>query len=493
MTLPIGSPHLSPISSIESPTSSRGSQQDRIKDLSSLIQELLRFSTGSSSSSAIQSKEDVLLSLYSIDSIESISEQLFSVIQSTSASCSKIAKALIASNISLDNKLASNQRLTPEELSLISSSLSGDGSSPGISEKRKISEETDLEEQKKLPLKKRKIFFGLHSSLLPETEESHIHSSKPTPICSLEMVREFIKTAREECIREPISFPCHKHEIDKCLMCQPTFLYNQPVPNETELLLKRQLYILTEHSDVETIAQAIFTTESLLECFLDRKYFRNHQLAVLLEKGNVGNSICISNLPNPKLHLALYTPMSSLVEQGLKNTFIQNILKLWSTSTEIVTPMTTLDILAESGAIESLDTSTLEKRIPKVIRTYVNVSKKTGDTSHVKRQMSSTFSSFLSSVIFKTIQNILMDSSYHFLLEETSSGQKLPSFELLMRICSLILGSSFKWKTRPLPCKASVKLMDHLEFDAETTQKINESLVRFIRQNKIKLKGSRDF
>ncbi|WP_213357882.1 hypothetical protein [Chlamydiifrater phoenicopteri] len=487
MTSPIGSPHLSPSLSSEPLTSSEEEQKSKLQKISSLLHDLLRFSAGGTSSSATQSGEEQLLSLYSLRSIETLSEQLLSLIQETSSSQSRVAEALLACEISLEEILQGNKSLSQEELSLIKTAIK---TAQLPTKRQRPDERSESEEQKRLPLKKRKILWPLSSPQTPEIAEASPKAPEEA-LCSLEAVRLFVTGAHEQCSKVFCYQVCRKHKVDECVICQPP-LVSSPEETETELMLKRQLAVLVEHSSIERVSQAIFSSKELLNSMLEKRYFRNHQLALLLEKSDMSDSICIPGIPNPKQHLILYTHMASLIQSGLNSTFIQSTLELWSASTKSLDRLETLDIISEDSKRQTLDLHSFADRIPKIVRTYISINK-TGESSLSKREMSATFSLFLASVAFKTVQIIKESSNYKHLLQKTAHGDALPSFDLLIKICALILGSSLKWKARPLPCKASVRLLDHLEFDEETTKKINEALMLFIKNQKIKLKGSNEF
>ncbi|WP_213318523.1 hypothetical protein [Chlamydiifrater volucris] len=463
------------------------SLKEKILSTFDLLQNLLLFHIQLKDNQ--KSEPHTSLSEYNIQTVKSTSQQIQEVMEETTKGCMDIAKALIASNISLEQGLSSNRLLTSTELSLIKSTLKDFEDAGGTSSTKRPSPSQEKELEQHLPLKKRKYFLEAIStpSLIPQPKRSSLESE-----CSLETVKILLGLIKQGQRKE---FLCSMHTLSEtCSLCLPIkhFLSTIHAEGSRAPILEQQISVLLDCTTMENLANCLYKNRDILKNLLNAKHIRNHQLATIALECDIGDEICLNNLENPKTQAIIYSHVSKFTSEGLSSPFVSKMKEIWESSNlpqeiakcfEIINP--------ETNEVQKMTDQEFASLIPCIQRSHrFRDQRRTHGINYSNRMMSPKFAKFLSSLVFRTAQIILLDTlSYGSLLTEGPNGVLFLTKDLLMQICSLILCSNTSWILRILPCKASVNRRETLEFEPKTTALLHEAIVSFTRRSGIILLG----
>ncbi|WP_213357880.1 hypothetical protein [Chlamydiifrater phoenicopteri] len=490
---------LSPSKATTEEASSSLSIEDRISKTFLLLKELIDCSAEISRVGKVElpSLQSHLIEQHDPIVIEALGKQISRLVTETAESCSLVAKAIILNNISLENRLESCQLLTTTELSSLKSTLLDLQESGGSSSKRK-----DREEQtsSSLPLKKRKydpaLFYSVQPlpALTPQAAPTIVSALQATsPQCPIESIKALLTLVQQN---KPLNFQhfeCPNHSSPHCPFCTPFHFMLSPLKTELPQL-KSQLQTLLEHTSLDRLASCLASNQSLQQILLNGEYFRNHKLALILEECDIGDSICSPNQPNPRTQAQIYSLMEELISAGPEAPFTQSIRALWRT-TKLSKPLDNLTVAlnAEGTLKQALTKNLFIALLPRLQRIYSSTEGEVKSSNVSKKAFSTSFACFLANASFATVQAIMESKDHAHLLIKTPSGKLVPSKDLLMRVCSLILCSNTKWEIRLIPCKASVRARHQLCFKKEITKLLHEEFLEFAQKNSISMSGSSAF
>ncbi|WP_213318521.1 hypothetical protein [Chlamydiifrater volucris] len=524
---------------IQSSTRSPDSLGNRIEKTFHTLQSLYLFSLDKKTSEELTAK-------YNLAVVDALSSQISSIRMETTKNCLQIAQAMISLNIHLESRLQSCQVLTNKELLDIKSTLkdldesgsssyseatsssemrqksllekftvssSKEGEKLASQEKRKA---TDSALQSSLPFKKRKHFFEEASSALPSLQfpsippltpstplpqtrvlqkpTSHpcsviLHTSNISEEIPLESMIAFVDMVASRKGWGPSDFSCHNHLGSSCPTCRP--IQHLMILNKTqkEIFLRRQITDLLSYTTKQSLAKCLASNPILSESIRNAHYLRNYQIALVIKECGIGNEVCLPKVSNPATQLSVYLPLLSLIREGSNSTFVKCIKEIWlQTKNKGYPPV--LRIAEDSPqSARFIYLEDFAKHFPDIQRSYPAVNRRRGIPAFSDKHMTNSFAKFLACVTFGTVNAILANPQYHHLLTPMPSGAKLPSMDLIMRVCCLALCSNTKYKVRILPCKISVKTRDYLHFGEETTKELFQSLLEFTVSNNIKLNG----
>ncbi|WP_213357883.1 hypothetical protein [Chlamydiifrater phoenicopteri] len=481
MSSPVGS-H-SPSSSPQPSTSEEAQKEEkqtpaasiekRVVETFSLLQSLLIFHIELKNSSEPSTVVPLApLDKYNIQTVKIASQQIQGVMQNTTKNCMDVAKALIALNVSLQDKLSCELAFTSTELSLLKSTLLDlrEAGSSSSAVRRDSSEEAP---QTRLPLKKRK--HSTESTLTPY-QKNHPEE------CPLESIKMFLKLIRLGKTHYG-NFSCGEHSSASiCELCLPIRHFFSVIRSDSSqlALLERQLGVLLSCTSIEKLASALFKRKELLKIMLNARYLPNHALALVLLECDIGEEICLENTDNPKTQAILYFYMNQFTSEGLSNPFVSSMLQLWEKGSTSHERVETIKIFnTNTGTTEELSLQDFANLIPNIQRAVRSIDPRTGKLMDLYKSMVPTLALFLSSFIFKTTQSIMASAEHHHLLTTTPEGELLPSLNLLTQILSLILCSNKSWSLRILLCKASIDQKEKLEFDQETRNLLHNAISSF--------------
>ncbi|WP_213318520.1 hypothetical protein [Chlamydiifrater volucris] len=465
--------------------------EEKVHSAFLILKDLLTLSSEENPPGTSQQERPVLHQLEMYDSIvvQALGQQISRLLKETAQTCSQVARAVIMNNMSIEGRLQSCQLFTRDELEKLKTTLQD------LSESGSSSSKRSLEEGKSLPLKKRKYIPADEFSplVLPETsstsaiakalQSTQVLCHKESLLALLTMVEKKLKWTIN-------NFTCPQHTPPGCTFCAPicALMFS---PKEEIPQLSDQLQILLQYTSKERLAGCLSSNTSLLQNLLKARFFRNHQLAIILSECDISDDICCPNVPNPKHQVQIYTLTEQLITAGPNSPFVQTIRKLWKQSTlEKLEDSLELSLNDQGTTKQSITRDLFIALLPKLHRTYYFLTSDKKYRNFSDRPITPPFARFLANAAFATVQSIIESKECSEFLTKTPEGKLLPSYRLLIQVLCLILSSSIKWKLRLLPCKASIKVRHHLAFDESTTRILHEEFSLFAQRNHINVSGS---
>ncbi|WP_213357879.1 hypothetical protein [Chlamydiifrater phoenicopteri] len=493
MSSPIGSPdpfsNPTPSTSYSDPTTSTSSQatreastEEKVLKTFELLKQILDLSIAAESESS--SRSGLIASLeskFDIVVLDATAKHLALIIQKTAQNCFQIARSIVTQGINLENRLQQSHLLTRQEISLIVEELN-EARATMFSKKRKAEFEAS-----KLPVKKR---FYAHITFEETLESSFLAKIKPSTLnCSEETIQILLGIIERN--EGWGGFVCPKHSPDSCAHCEHLSCLTKAVKSAEELQLRGQLCELLKYTSKDLVAKCFYKHKMLLQGVLEAKPLSNHHLALILKECDIGDDICSPNLPNPKTQAEIYEDMEKIIIAGPEAPFTQAIRAIWRTEI-LLNQEESLSIASDEtgSSLEELSRKQFMDSLPRLTRSYFFVSKGRKSKNYSDNIYSESFGRFLAKATFLTVQGIIQNRRFHYLLTETPSKELVPSKNLLQHICCLILSSNLKWKIKTLPCKASIKSRDYLHFLDMEAEMIDEDFSIFASRNEITMSGS---
>ncbi|WP_348660353.1 hypothetical protein [Chlamydiifrater volucris] len=275
-----------------------------------------------------------------------------------------------------------------------------------------------------------------------------------------------------------------------CLLCQ----FTQQLLRGNPVVLVRQLKMLLEYTDVSKLSSALaslFAKEST-HAVLEKRRLSNLEAAIIIDKCEIGDAICLPGYQNPASQLRLYQSLDNVIRQELKSPLTQAIWQAWQTDRPPFYPAPafprTVFIINETGHLQKLSAELLSTLFSKVAHRYFAQRKDKTSRGKLETGMPPRVSDFLADMTLATLEALKRSGVGSPFLLSSPEGPLFP-WSTVDHVFSLILVSNPTWKVAVLPSKLSFKTTEELSLPEEVICMLQPSMQQFAAKNRIYLPG----